>query len=212
MAPVPVGAFYNISIKMLMSRIKYGYWPRRYKVMYIKQNTSIRNHPREWRYRNMKKILYMTIAGIMVFAFVGCGDSNDTADVETEETTTEATVSEETEAAEDTDEGETVFSPEDVSDASIESIQTYGDYLTMYEMITDDYIANYEKVIKGTVLYDEATFQQMKDKYDAAFEEQQEQYGSMKDQKIIGKDELVDFLKEYRDGLQEYVDTLAESL
>lgn len=160
----------------------------------------------------MKKILYMIIASIMVFAFVGCGDSNDTADVETDETTTEVTVSEETETAEDTNEGEMVFSPEDVSDASIESIQTYGDYLTMYEMITDDYIANYEKVIKGTVLYDEATFQQMKDEYDASFKEQQEQYGSMKDQKIIGKDELVDFLKEYRDGLQEYVDTLVESL
>ena len=34
----------------------------------------------------------------------------------------------------------------------------------------------------------------------------------MKDMKIVGKESLVQFLKEYRDSLQEVVDTYAETL
>lgn len=119
-----------------------------------------------------------------------------------------------TEAAEvdDSDESETVFDPQDVSDESIESIVTYGDYLIMYKMIVEDYIAKYEAVVKDTLLYDEDAFQQMKDEMDESFEEQEEEYGEIKDQKIIGKESLVEFLKEYRDSLQEVVDTYEETL
>lgn len=42
--------------------------------------------------------------------------------------------------------------------------------------------------------------------------EQEEQYGSLKDQKNVGKDELVQYLKDYRDSIKEYVDNIAESL
>lgn len=130
------------------------------------------------------------------------------------EESVENTEEETTEAAEvdDSDESETVFDPQDVSDESIESIVTYGDYLIMYKMIVEDYIAKYEAVVKDTLLYDEDAFQQMKDEMDESFEEQEEEYGEIKDQKIIGKESLVEFLKEYRDSLQEVVDTYEETL
>lgn len=132
-------------------------------------------------------------------------DSEESAEITEEETTEAAEV-------DDSDESETVFDPQDVSDESIESIVTYGDYLIMYKMIVEDYIAKYEAVVKDTLLYDEDAFQQMKDEMDESFEEQEEEYGEIKDQKIIGKESLVEFLKEYRDSLQEVVDTYEETL
>ncbi|WP_342988964.1 hypothetical protein [Streptococcus salivarius] len=35
------------------------------------------------------------------------------------------------------------FNPQDTSDATIESISTYNDYLTMYSKIVDEYLTNY---------------------------------------------------------------------
>ena len=106
----------------------------------------------------------------------------------------------------------TVFDPKDVSDATIESIVTYGDYLTMYKMIVDDYMVNYENAIKGTALYSEAAFQEMKNTMDESYEEQEEAYGAMKSMPIVDKKDLVDYLKEYRDTLKEYTDSLAETM
>lgn len=116
----------------------------------------------------------------------------------------------EDESEDDTDDSEpgSVFSPQDVSDKTIESIKTYGDYLTMYKKIIDDYFANYEEAVKGTALYDKSTFQSMKDEMDKSFEEQEKEYGSMKKKKIIGKESLVEFLKDYRDSLKSYTDAL----
>ena len=98
-----------------------------------------------------------------------------------------------------------VFKPQDVSDATIESINTYGDYLTMFEMIINDYYAQYESAIKNTILYDEATFATLKAQQKSAFEVQQRQYGNMKNTKIIGKKDLVKFLKDYRDNLKDFI-------
>ena len=129
---------------------------------------------------------------------------------------TPANNSEENESEEaDSDEAdasEGVFEPQDVSDESIESIETYGDYLIMYEMIIDDYYSNLEDTLKGTILYDEATFKQMRDELDEEFAKQEEEYGEMKDMKIVGKESLVQFLKDYRDSLQEVVNTYDETL
>ena len=119
--------------------------------------------------------------------------------------------SEETDSDE-ADASERVFEPQDVSDESIESIETYGDYLIMYEMIIDDYYSNLEDTLKGTILYDEATFKQMRDELDEEFAKQEEEYGEMKDMKIVGKESLVQFLKDYRDSLQEVVNTYDETL
>ncbi len=138
-------------------------------------------------------------------------EEEDLEDVDVENDEVDA--DEEVNADEEVDESSgTVFSPQDVSDKTIESIRTYGDYLIMYKKIIDDYFANYESAVKGTVLYSEESFQQMKDGLDEGFKEQEEQYGSMKNQKIVGKDDLVQFLKDYRDELKEYTDSIKESL
>ena len=49
-----------------------------------------------------------------------------------------------------------------MSDETIKSIQTYPDYLVMYRKIIEDYLSNYEGVVKGTILYNEMVFDNMK--------------------------------------------------
>jgi hypothetical protein len=100
------------------------------------------------------------------------------------------------------------FNPKDVSDSSIKSIVTYNDYLTMYGMIIDDYLDNYQSLFKGTMLYDQSTFDSMKEQYASALEVQKAQYGAMGDSPIVGKDTLVEFLITYRDSLNEYVESM----
>lgn len=139
------------------------------------------------------------------------GENTESSNEQNEPEQEEANTEEDTKSI-DTDTSETVFDPQDVSDETIESIETYGDYLIMYKMILEDYYANYEEAVKGTVLYDEATFQQMKDEMNKQFEMQEEEYGDLKDKKIVGKDSVVQFLKDYRDSLQEMVDNYKEAV
>ena len=139
-------------------------------------------------------------------------ENTENADIYEEDTAEDADNGEEDTASDEADASERVFDPQDVSDETIESIETYGDYLIMYEMIIDDYYSNLEDTLKGTILYDEATFKQMRDELDESFKQQEEEYGEMKDMKIVGKESLVQFLKDYRDSLQEVVDTYAETL
>ena len=104
------------------------------------------------------------------------------------------------------------FEPQDVSDETIKSIKTYEDYLVMYQKIIENYFADYEAIVKDTVLYDEEIFAQMKAGYDEGFESQKEMYGSMGNARLVGKKSLVEFLISYRDGLKEYTDSIEESL
>ena len=94
------------------------------------------------------------------------------------------------------------FNPQDTSDATIRSISTYNDYITMYSKIVDEYLTNYQNAVAGTVLDDANTIEQMK----------QETYGAMGNTKIIGKDSLVEFLKNYRNGLKEYTDNISTQI
>lgn len=108
---------------------------------------------------------------------------------------------------------ESNFVAADTSDATIESMVTYSNYLDMYQKILDEYYTNYGNTIAGTALDDGgATIEKMKQENQAAFEQQKAQYESIKDTKIIGKDTLVKFLKDYRDNLKQTVDTIAASL
>ena len=94
------------------------------------------------------------------------------------------------------------FNPQDTSDATIESISTYNDYLTMYSKIVDEYLTNYQNAVAGTVLDDANTIEQMKQESLKSLEEQKKEYGPMGNTKIVGKDSLVEFLKNYRNGLK----------
>jgi hypothetical protein len=107
---------------------------------------------------------------------------------------------------------DTVFVPQDVSDETIGSINTYNDYLAMYWKIVEDYFANYEDAIRDTVLWDEATFTEMKKSYEESYESQKDMYGSMGDMPLVGKDDLVEFLIEYRDSLAKATDSIKASL
>jgi hypothetical protein len=107
---------------------------------------------------------------------------------------------------------DTVFVPQNVSDETIGSINTYNDYLAMYWKIVEDYFANYEDAIKDTVLWDEATFTEMRESYEESYQSQKDMYGSMGDMPLVGKDDLVKFLIDYRDNLAEFTDSIKTSL
>ncbi|EOL43442.1 hypothetical protein [Enterococcus caccae] len=104
------------------------------------------------------------------------------------------------------------FEATDVSDQTINSIKTYQDYLSMYQAIINNYFADYENMIKDTILYNQTSFEEQKKQYDASFEEQKKQYEKYGNKRLIGKDSLVDFLIGYRDSLKEITDNLAKSL
>lgn len=104
------------------------------------------------------------------------------------------------------------FNPQDTSDATIRSISTYNDYITMYSKIVDEYLMNYQNAVAGTVLDDANTIEQMKQETLKSLEEQKKEYGAMGNTKIIGKDSLVEFLKNYRNGLKEYTDNISTQI
>ena len=104
------------------------------------------------------------------------------------------------------------FNPQDTSDATIGSISTYNDYLTMYSKIVDEYLTNYQNAVAGTVLDDANTIEQMKQETLKSLEEQKKEYGAMGNTKIIGKDSLVEFLKNYRNGLKEYINNISTQI
>lgn len=104
------------------------------------------------------------------------------------------------------------FNPQDTSDATIRSISTYNDYITMYSKIVDEYLTNLQNAVAGTVLDDANTIEQMKQETLKSLEEQKKEYGAMGNTKIIGKDSLVEFLKNYRNGLKEYTDNISAQI
>ena len=104
------------------------------------------------------------------------------------------------------------FNPQDVSDETIESIQTYEDYLTMYEKIVDNYYTEADEAFKGTALEDSASIQELKDATKKEMEEQKKQYGPLKKAPIQGKEEVIKTLKDYRDNLHEQVEQWKASL
>ncbi|GCF92464.1 hypothetical protein NRIC_03550 [Enterococcus florum] len=104
------------------------------------------------------------------------------------------------------------FQAKDVSDETIESISTYDDYLAMFNKIVENYLSEYENAIKDTILYDPQLFEEQKAQYAEAVEQQKEEYGSMGNKKIVGKSTLVDYLKTYRDSLNDYIETVNSNL
>ncbi len=142
---------------------------------------------------------------------VGCaapGETEPTPDIEAAPVS--AVVEVDDEAPPETP--EPIFSPQDVSDATIQSIQTYDDYLLMFQKILEDYWANYEDAIKDTVLYSPESFAELKKTREESVEEQKELYGDMGDTPIVGKDSLVQFLINYRDSLKTATDSIKSSL
>ena len=135
----------------------------------------------------------------------------------TEESSTSSSTSSSSSTAESTtaESSTTVvssFNPVDTSDATIESIATYDDYLTMYQLIVNEYLSNYEAAMAQYGLTDATTFQSMRDGVEEGIAQQKQAYGAMRKSPIVGKSDLVQFLKDYRDELNSYVAQMSSAL
>lgn len=146
----------------------------------------------------------MGIITIAIFAFSGKSDSSKSSKTVPSSSLTSKESSQNNEITAEKDN----FNPMDTSDATIESIVTYANYLDMYELIVNEYIANYEAAVKQYGVGDDSSYQTMKEEVTATLEQQKQQYGPM-NAPIIGKEDLVQFLKDYRDELKTYTDNLA---
>lgn len=192
------------------------------------KNTGDKNKAFVYRYYLIAAILFIVAISWTVIQSSSCSKNssyqsksdstrhtsvvNNTQSNKQQETNTDSKSNKEETTEQKSDETKDVFNPQDVSDQTIQSIQTYDDYLKMYYKIIENYFSDYEAVVKGTVLYDETAFQKMKESIEQAYDSQVNQYDAIRNKKIIGKDELVKYLIEYRDNLQETIDTLKKSL
>ncbi|HFI0149277.1 TPA: hypothetical protein ACGO3A_000016 [Streptococcus suis] len=169
-----------------------------------------------------KRIWFIVLAGLFVIGGLGklVGVDKETTNTasssivessqsssasSTEVSTSEASSSSEATPATD-------FVPTDSTDATIESIETYNDYLEMYEFIVNEYVTNYENMVSQHGLGDDATYQAMRDSVTQSIDEQKKQYGLFGNAPIVGKDEIVQFLKEYRDSLQQQINDMSAAL
>ncbi|MGT2947108.1 hypothetical protein [Streptococcus chenjunshii] len=155
----------------------------------------------------------IVVAGVcgLLFFFGESDNSNDSASSASSAVSNNAiSSSKSTDASTET--VNSGFAPTDTADTTIESIVTYNDYLKMYETIVNEYITNYETVVSQYGLGDAASYQSMRDSVTSSIEQQKAEYGPMGNAKIIGKADLVEFLKEYRDELKSYTDQMAIAL
>lgn len=178
----------------------------------------------------MKKIAFALSLITVIFCISACGsmlNSENTPAVDNttsqaEQTETQQKQSETQSVTSTTTEENTTttqtelplqpFEPQDVSDETISSIQTYNDYLIMFNKIIEDYLNNYQEVFVGTPLYDEVTFENMKQQYADAFESQKDMYGEQGDMPIIGRESIIEYLITYRDSLKDATDRMKKTM
>lgn len=103
------------------------------------------------------------------------------------------------------------FAPQDSTDATIESIKTYNDYMVMYEFILNEYYVNAEAAFAQYGLTDDGSFAAQRESLSQQLEAERKQYSLLGKAPLVGiKSELVKYLKDLRDGLKEYTDALAQ--
>lgn len=104
------------------------------------------------------------------------------------------------------------FRPKDVSDETINSIASYNDYIIMYAVITEDYYNNYIELFDEAGLLSQEDIEKTKEELKAEIETVKSQYGVMGHMPIQGKEIIIEFLINYRDGLNEMIETMKEYL
>lgn len=165
---------------------------------------------------NVKKVCRLALLCLSVSTLVACSSLYEKTSGSSSENQTEASSSSSekkglfAKAKEKLSSSE--FNPQDVSDTTIESIKTYEDYLTMFQKIVDNYYTEADQAFKGTALEDSASIQELKDSTKKEIEEQKKQYGPLKKAPIQGKEEIIQFLKDYRDNLHQQVEQWKASL
>jgi hypothetical protein len=116
------------------------------------------------------------------------------------EATTEKTVAETTPPSD--------FSPSDTSDSTIRQISTYGDYLTMYYLITQNFISDYSSLFVQTGLYSQEDLSSIKSQYEQGYREVEKQYSSMRNMPLSGKETFVQMLISYRNNCNQYISAM----
>ena len=165
---------------------------------------------------NIKKVCRLALLCLSVSTLVACSSLSEKTSSSSSENQTEASSSSSekkgllAKAKEKLSSSD--FNPQDVSDAIIESIKTYEDYLIMNEKIIDNYYTEADEAFKGTVLEDSAAIQELKDSTKKEMEDLKKQYGPLKKAPIQGKEEVIKTLKDYRDNLHEQVEQWKASL
>ena len=165
---------------------------------------------------NVKKVCRLALLCLSVSTLVACSSLSEKTSSSSSENQTEASSSSSekkgifSKAKEKFSSND--FNPQDVSDTTIESITTYEDYLTMFQKIVDNYYTEADQAFKGTALEDSASIQELKDSTKKEIEEQKKQYGPLKKAPIQGKEEIIQFLKDYRDNLHQQVEQWKASL
>ena len=165
---------------------------------------------------NVKKVCRLALLCLSVSTLVACSSLSEKTSSSSSENQTEASSSSSekkglfAKAKEKLSSSD--FKPQDVSDTTIESIKTYEDYLTMFQKIVDNYYTEADQAFKGTALEDSASIQELKDSTKKEIEEQKKQYGPLKKAPIQGKEEIIQFLKDYRDNLHQQVEQWKASL
>ena len=165
---------------------------------------------------NVKKVCRLALLCLSVSTLVACSSLSEKTSSSSSENQTEASSSSSekkgifSKAKEKFSSND--FNPQDVSDTTIESIKTYEDYLTMFQKIVDNYYTEADQAFKGTALEDSASIQELKDSKKKEIEEQKKQYGPLKKAPIQGKEEIIQFLKDYRDNLHQQVEQWKASL
>ena len=165
---------------------------------------------------NIKKVCRLALLCLSVSTLVACSSLSEKTSSSSSENQTEASSSSSekkgifSKAKEKFSSND--FNPQDVSDTTIESIKTYEDYLTMFQKIVDNYYTEADQAFKGTALEDSASIQELKDSTKKEIEEQKKQYGPLKKAPIQGKEEIIQFLKDYRDNLHQQVEQWKASL
>lgn len=104
------------------------------------------------------------------------------------------------------------FRPKDVSDETINSIVSYNDYIIMYAVIIEDYYNNYLELFEDTGLFSQEDIEKTKEELKSGIETVKDQYSVMGHMPIQGKEMIVEFLINYRDGLNEMIETMKEYL
>ena len=165
---------------------------------------------------NVKKVCRLALLCLSVSTLVACSSLSEKTSSSSSENQTEASSSSSEKKGLFAKAKETLsssdFNPQDVSDTTIESIKTYEDYLTMFQKIVDNYYTEADQAFKGTALEDSASIQELKDSTKKEIEEQKKQYGPLKKAPIQGKEEIIQFLKDYRDNLHQQVEQWKASL
>ena len=165
---------------------------------------------------NVKKVCRLALLCLSVSTLVACSSLSEKTGSSSSENQTEASSSSSekkgllAKTKEKLSSGD--FNPQDVSDATIESIKTYEDYLIMNEKIIDNYYTEADEAFKGTVLEDSAAIQELKDSTKKEIKNKKKQYGPLKKAPIQGKEEVIKTLKDYRDNLHEQVEQWKASL